>query len=96
MVIDPIYSDLVELDDGCVLGLDAMLLAHEYTAHDSRLGRVAVGKDSVIGARAVVRAGVTIGSGSTVGACSFVNRDVPDGASVGGVPARILKGKEGV
>ncbi|MFA6567043.1 MAG: acyltransferase [Victivallales bacterium] len=91
VVIDPIYPDLVEIEDGAVLGLGAMVLAHEYTAYDSRLGRVKIGARSVIGARATIRAGVSIGSRCTVGANSFVNKDVPDNTVVGGIPAKTIK-----
>lgn len=90
-VIDPIYPYLVELGDGVVLGLGAMVLAHEYTAYDSRLGMVRIGAGSVIGARATIRAGVSIGRNCTVGANSFVNKNVPDNTVVGGIPAKTIK-----
>ena len=47
--------------------------------------------DVWIGVGAVIRRGVTIGNGAVIGANSFVNKDVPDFAVVGGCPARILK-----
>lgn len=90
-VIDPIYPDLVEIEDGVVIGIGSLVLAHEYTADDSRLGRVKIGAGSVIGARATIRAGVSIGRKCTIGANSFVNKDVPDNTVVGGVPAKTIK-----
>jgi serine acetyltransferase len=91
VVIDPLYPWLIELEDGCLLGMGCRIFTHERNANNFRIGRVRVGKGSVIGAYATVRSGVTIGSKVTVGFNSYVNKDVPDGATVGGVPARVLK-----
>jgi acetyltransferase-like isoleucine patch superfamily enzyme len=52
---------------------------------------VTIGDDVWIGAKCVILSGVNIGSGAVVAAGAVVNRDVPAGAMVGGVPARILK-----
>ena len=43
-----------------------------------------------IGAGAIILGGVTIGRGAVVGAGAVVTKDVPDGATVVGVPARRL------
>lgn len=91
--IDPFYPWLIELEDDAFLGLGCRIFTHEYTADDFRIGRVRVGRGSVIGTYATVRCGVNIGAKVTVGACSFVNKDVPDGVTVAGVPAReIVRG----
>jgi len=50
-------------------------------------GDVKVGASALIGIGAVVLPGVSIGSRAVVGAGAVVTRDVPDGATVVGVPA---------
>jgi acetyltransferase-like isoleucine patch superfamily enzyme len=44
-----------------------------------------------IGSNATILCGITIGERAIVGAGAVVTTDVPDGATVAGNPARILK-----
>lgn len=56
-----------------------------------RSGGVSIGNDVWIGCNTVIRRGVKVGNGAVIGACSYVNKDVPEFAIVGGVPAKIIK-----
>ncbi|MFN5058266.1 MAG: acyltransferase [Verrucomicrobiota bacterium] len=50
-----------------------------------------VRKGASIGANATILPGITIGAGATVGAGAVVTKDVPDGVTVIGNPARIFR-----
>ncbi|MEQ9459544.1 MAG: NeuD/PglB/VioB family sugar acetyltransferase [Phycisphaeraceae bacterium] len=54
-------------------------------------GGVRVGPRSLIGIGARVLPGITIGTESAIGAGAIVTSDVPDGVTVAGIPARIIK-----
>jgi sugar O-acyltransferase (sialic acid O-acetyltransferase NeuD family) len=54
-------------------------------------GNVRVGEGSHVGAGAVLIPGVSVGKWATVGAGSVVIRDVPDGATVVGSPATVIR-----
>lgn len=53
-------------------------------------GECVVGEDTLIGLGAKVMPGITIGRACVIGAGALVRANVPDGAKVAGVPARVL------
>jgi acetyltransferase-like isoleucine patch superfamily enzyme len=54
---------------------------------------VKIGNNVWIGLNVTILKGVTIGDGAVVAAGSLVNRDVPPGTLVAGVPARVVREK---
>jgi len=75
-----------------VIGLDCTLL-HGVTLGEVRFDELdcpTVGDRVTIGAGAMVLGGIAIGDGATIGAGAVVLADVPAGATVAGVPARVL------
>ncbi|MEH6407553.1 MAG: acyltransferase [Leeuwenhoekiella sp.] len=52
---------------------------------------IVVGDNVWIGTNAIILKGVTIGDGAIIAAGAVVNKNVPPGSLVGGVPAKIIK-----
>jgi len=58
---------------------------------DWKLEPTLVRKGASIGTAATILCGVTIGEGALIGAGAVVTHDVPAGARVAGVPARLMR-----
>lgn len=81
----------VILNTACSVDHDCVLGDFVHVSPGARLaGNVHIGARSWIGIGAVVREGIRIGSDVMVGAGAAVVSDLPDGARVAGVPARLL------
>ena len=87
---DVFWPELITVGEDAIVGYDATILCHEYLQDEFRTGEVVIGKRAMIGAGAIVLPGVHIGDDAQVAANSLVDRDVPDGATVAGVPADVV------
>jgi bifunctional UDP-N-acetylglucosamine pyrophosphorylase/glucosamine-1-phosphate N-acetyltransferase len=75
------------------IGADANIGAGTITANydGARKHHTAIGARAFIGSDTILRAPVRVGDDARTGAGSVVTTDVPDGATVVGVPARVMR-----
>jgi len=87
----------IELREGCTVAQEAYLCTgtHDFSspAIPLQTAPVVVGANAFVGLRAIVLPGVTLGRQAVVGAGAVVTRDVADGQTVAGNPARPLLSK---
>jgi acetyltransferase-like isoleucine patch superfamily enzyme len=92
--IDPIFPELVSIEDGVFFGMGAKVFTHEFRIDQFRAGKVIIRQGAFIGGFAIVGCGVEIGQRAVVAACTVADRDVPAGATLIQSPARILQRSE--
>ncbi len=78
------------------LGADANIGAGTITANfdGANKNRTEIGDGAFIGVDTMLVAPVKVGKGARTGAGSVVTKDVPDGATAVGVPARVVRRKQ--
>ena len=92
---------LITLHDNCRISSNVVFINHDggtwaFRNDNERYksvikyGTIEVGAWTFIGANSTIMPGVKIGDHCVIGACSLVNKDVPSGTIVGGVPAKYI------
>jgi len=84
-----IVEDDVFLGPSCVL--TNVKHPRAIVPREKRYQRTLLGRGCTIGANATIICGVVIGRNCVIGAGSVVTRDVPEGVTVTGVPARVVR-----
>ncbi|MEL6971366.1 MAG: acyltransferase [Bacteroidota bacterium] len=90
----------IEIGDHVTIGQMVSILDHDHH-YDMQEGQlrlsgydtapIKIGNNVWIADKVTILRGVTIGNNVVIAANAVINRDVPDGLIVGGVPAKILK-----
>lgn len=91
---DIMFPELIQVGRNTIIGYNTTILAHEYLIEEYRLGQVIIGDNVLIGANTTILPGVTIGNEAVVSAQTLVNKDVPEGAFVGGNPMQLISKKD--
>jgi acetyltransferase-like isoleucine patch superfamily enzyme len=91
---DLMFPERISVGRNTIIGYNTTILTHEYLINEYRLGDVVIGDEVMIGANTTVLPGLHIGDRAIVSAGTLVNRDVPEGAFVGGNPMQIIYTKE--
>jgi putative colanic acid biosynthesis acetyltransferase WcaF len=85
----------IEIDARATVAQEAYLSAGSHDFDDPNMplvaGKIKIGEDAFVGARAFVLPGVTIGPRAIVGACSVVTKDVPENVIAAGNPCRVIR-----
>ena len=102
-MIIPLHSEEIFLHDNIEIASGVRFVVHdaihgvfnnmpevseeEYKEH---VGRIEIGSNVFIGANAIILGPVKIENNVIVAAGAVVNKDVPPGTIVGGVPAKVI------
>lgn len=83
----------ITIGEGCAISHDFTIMdsdAHELNG-SRNTNPIHIGNHVWIGTRVTILNGVTVGDRAVIAAGTLVTKDVPAGALVGGVPAKVLK-----
>lgn len=91
-----LVADAITIGAGCTFSWDVQLLDNDFHTmtvdgkQQPSSAPIVIGDRVWVGTRAIVLKGVTIGDGAVVAAGAIVTKDVPAGAVVAGIPAKVI------
>ena len=97
-------KERIEIGDDCLLAEMVSIRDHDHNferldvpirTQGAICAPVVIGRDVWLGAKVTVLKGVTIGDGAIIGANAVVTRDIPPRAIAVGVPARVVRMRDG-
>lgn len=89
-------AESVTIGAGCTFSWEVQVLDNDFHAitadgkQQPSMAPVVIGDRVWVGTRAVILKGVTIGDGAIIAAGAVVTKDVPPGAIVAGLPAKVV------
>lgn len=99
----PLYARLIKLGNNVRLASKVTFVTHDVShvmlnadpalegeKFQEKIGAIEIKDNVFVGAGTTILYGVQIGSNVIIGAGSLVNRDIPSGSVVAGVPAKII------
>ncbi len=103
----PLYPECISFHNNIVVASNVTFMTHdaihavfnrlpEQPHCVENIGCIEIMDNCFIGANSIIMPNVKIGPNAVVAAGSVVNKDVPPGAVVGGVPAKIIGGVRAV
>ncbi len=99
-----IYLDAcgyIEIGNGCMFGPDVYITDSNHQMQSGKsarelpmaIGKVIIGDNCWIGAKAIILKDVVLGENCVVAAGAVVTKSFPAGSIIGGVPAKLLQSK---
>lgn len=95
-------ANLIYIGDNCNFSFDVTLICHDGSntvlehlgkteVGARKYGKIIIGNNVFIGARAIVLPNVRIGDNVIIGAGSVVTKSIPSNSVAAGVPAKVIK-----
>ena len=79
------------IHEKAVIGKNCKLLQNVTVGGRGKHGTPVIGDNVLIGDNATIAGGIKVGNNATIGAMSLVIEDVPEGATVVGIPAKPIQ-----